>query len=247
MVSPIAHAAAAVVVPSGQGLQQFGDLALAFLLSSLIGLEREWRQKSAGLRTHTLVGVGAALIMLISKYGFGDVVNGSSVVLDPSRIAAQIVSGLGFIGGGLIFVRRDAVRGLTTAAIVWVTAAVGMACGASLPLLAVFATAIHFVIVFGYRRLAQAMPRSRYVGFGLHIVYEDGRGTLRDVLTHCTEAGFSIGEVSTHRLEHEVNGVRAVAVDLEVYGQPRVDPLATALNDVGGVLEVAARDLADTE
>ncbi|HZE04523.1 MAG TPA: hypothetical protein VE127_04815, partial [Solirubrobacteraceae bacterium] len=76
---------------------------------------------------------------------------------------------------------------------------------------------------------------------------EDGRGTLRDVLKQCTEAGFSIAEVNTHRLEREVNGVRAVAVDLELYGQPRVDPLASALNDVGGVLEVAARDLADTE
>src|SRR6201996_9193870 len=105
---------AAVAVPDGQGLKQVGELALAFALSSLIGLEREWRQKSAGLRTHTLVGFAAALFVLVSKYGFSDVVNGTSVILDPSRIAAQIVSGLGFIGGGLIFVRRDAVRGLTT-------------------------------------------------------------------------------------------------------------------------------------
>jgi putative Mg2+ transporter-C (MgtC) family protein len=119
-------------VPSGQGLKQFGELGLAFLLSSLIGVEREWRQKSAGLRTHTLVGVGAALFVLVSKYGFSDVL-GSHVTLDPSRVAAQIVSGIGFIGGGLIFVRGDAVKGLTTAAIVWVTAAIGMACGAGLP------------------------------------------------------------------------------------------------------------------
>ena len=113
---------------TGQGWLQIGELGLAFVLSALIGVEREIRQKSAGLRTYTLVGLAAALIMLVSKYGFGDVLS-ERVVLDPSRIAAQIVTGIGFIGGGLIFVRRDSVRGLTTAAIVWLTAAVGMACG----------------------------------------------------------------------------------------------------------------------
>ena len=92
----------------------------------------ELRQRSAGPRTHTLVGVGAAAVMLVSKYGFGDVLANGQVVLDPSRVAAQIVSGIGFIGGGLIFVRQDAVRGLTTAAVVWITAAVGMAAGADL-------------------------------------------------------------------------------------------------------------------
>ena len=83
---------------------------MAFLLSMLIGVEREIRQKSAGLRTHTLVGVGAALFMLISKYGFNDVLRPGLVELDPSRMAAQILSGVGFLGAGLIFVRRDSVR-----------------------------------------------------------------------------------------------------------------------------------------
>src|SRR4051812_47407669 len=143
-----------ILAASGQGPKQLGELALAFGLSTLIGLEREWRQKSAGLRTHTLVGVGAALFILVSKYGFGDVLVGDRTVLDPSRIAAQVVSGIGFIGGGLIFVRGDIVRGLTTAAIVWVTAAVGMACGAGLALLAIATTA-------GTSRSSSSTPRSR--------------------------------------------------------------------------------------
>ncbi len=84
-------------------------LGLALVLSSAIGIERETRQKSAGLRTYSLVGVRAAAFMLVSAYGFGDVLGGSHVQLDPSRVAAQIVSGIGFIGGGIIFVRRDAV------------------------------------------------------------------------------------------------------------------------------------------
>ena len=104
-------------LPDASGLQ-IVDLALAFLLCALIGVEREVRQKSAGLRTHTLVGVSAALFMLISKYGFMDILSYGRIVLDPSRVAAQIVSGIGFIGGGVIFVRKDIVRGLTTASIV---------------------------------------------------------------------------------------------------------------------------------
>jgi putative Mg2+ transporter-C (MgtC) family protein len=228
---------------SGQGLTQIGELVLAFGLSSLIGLEREWRQKSAGLRTHTLVGTGAALFLIVSKYGFSDVL-GPRVMLDPSRVAAQIVSGIGFIGGGLIFVRGDAVRGLTTAAIVWITAAIGMACGAGLAILALAVTLGHFIVVFAYPRLAAALPRSRYVGYGIRVVYEDGRGILRDILTHITQLGYSIARVQTHQLEHEVRGRPAVAVTLEVQGQPTAEPLMFELNDLDGVLEVTATDLA---
>lgn len=85
----------------GQGWAELGDLTLAFVLASAIGFEREARQRSAGLRTHTLVGFGSALIMLVSEYGFTDVLQRRIVVLDPSRIAAQIVTAIGFIGGGL--------------------------------------------------------------------------------------------------------------------------------------------------
>jgi len=88
----------------GQGPQRFIELGAAFLLSAIIGLEREIRHKSAGLRTYTVVGTAAALFMLISNYGFMNVSSEGRVVLDPSRVAAQIVTGIGFIGAGLIFV-----------------------------------------------------------------------------------------------------------------------------------------------
>lgn len=221
------------------------ELGLAFGLTSLIGLEREWRHKPTGLRTHTLVGVGAALFVIISKHGFNDVL-GPDVVLDPSRVAAQIVSGIGFIGGGLIFVRGDAVRGLTTAAIVWMTTAIGMACGAGMVLVAVVATAGHFVVVLVYPRLLAALPRSRHVGFELRIVYEDGRGILRKILAESTREGFAIVQVGTHQLEHDVGGVSAVAVTLEIHGQPTAGPLAVALSDIDGVFEVATTDHART-
>jgi putative Mg2+ transporter-C (MgtC) family protein len=224
-----------------QELKQVGDLGLALGLTSLIGLEREWRHKPTGLRTHTLVGVGAALFVLVSKYGFSDVA-GANVAVDPSRVAAQIVSGIGFIGGGLIFVRGDAVRGLTTAAIVWMTTAIGMACGAGLTFLALVATAGHFIVVLLYPRLVGAVPRSRYVGFGLRVVYEDGRGILRSILAESTRRGFAIVQVTTRQLERDVGGVSAVAVTLELRGQPTADPLAIALSDIDGVLEVATTD-----
>jgi putative Mg2+ transporter-C (MgtC) family protein len=229
-----------------QGWSQVGDLAVAFALSSLIGLEREWRQKSAGLRTHTLVGVGAALLVIVSKYGFFDVLSTGRVVLDPSRVAAGIVSGIGFIGGGLIFVRGDAVRGLTTAAIVWVTAAIGMACGAGLLLLALVVTLAHFMVVFVYPELASRLPPSRYLSFGLRVVYEDGRGILRDIIDESTRRGASVHRISTRSVESRRGGeTAAVAVTLELRGRPALDELTIALDGLDGVLDVETTDFED--
>src|SRR3954471_4781193 len=95
-----------------------GRIAVALLLWSAIGLEREFRRKPAGLRTLAVVGVGAAVAMTVSKYGFSDL-TAPNVSLDPSRVAAQIVSGIGFLGAGIIIVRRNNIAGLTTAAVVW--------------------------------------------------------------------------------------------------------------------------------
>jgi putative Mg2+ transporter-C (MgtC) family protein len=153
-------------------------------------------------------------------------------------VAAGIVSGIGFIGGGLIFVRGDAVRGLTTAAIVWTTAAIGMVCGAGLAILAIVVTAAHFVVVFLYPRLAAALPQSRYVTFGVRVACEDGRG----ILSESTRLGFSIGRVETHHLDREVHGRSVVAVTLEVQGQPTVRQLTLDLNELDGVLEVSTTD-----
>src|ERR1700723_3646772 len=183
----------------GQGLEQLGELGLAFGLSALIGLEREIRHKSAGLRTYTLVGFAAALIVLVSKYGFTNILINDRIVLDPSRIAAQIVTGIGFIGGGLIFVRRDSVRGLTPAAIVWLTAAIGMACGAGLPILALGGPGGPFVAVFGFPYISSRFPRSRWTPSLLQICYQDGREVLREVLVRCTKHNFSVRRLQVEK------------------------------------------------
>jgi putative Mg2+ transporter-C (MgtC) family protein len=142
----------------GQGIKQFLELGAAFLLSAAIGLEREIRHKSAGLRTYTVVGTTAALFLLISKYGFMDVLSNDRVVLDPSRVAAQIVTGIGFIGAGLIFVRGDSVKGLTTAATVWLVTGIGMACGAGLLLLALAVTIAYFVVASVFPVFLRLLP-----------------------------------------------------------------------------------------
>ncbi len=145
---------------SGQDARQFIELGIAFLLSAAIGLEREIRHKSAGLRTYTVVGTAAALFLLVSKYGFTDVLSADRVVLDPSRVAAQVVSGIGFIGAGIIFVSQERVRGLTTAATVWLVTAIGMACGAGLPWLALAVTGVYFIVALVFPLILRILPGS---------------------------------------------------------------------------------------
>lgn len=115
------------------------DLILAALLGFIIGLERKYRDKEAGIRTHTIVAFGAALMMVISKYAF-------DADADSARVAAQIVAGIGFLGAGIIVYKKNVVHGLTTAAGVWATAGIGMACGGGLWLIAIIATVILILI-----------------------------------------------------------------------------------------------------
>ena len=120
-------------------------IVVATLLGAIIGLDREYRTKAAGFRTHVLVALGSALFMIVSAYGFSDAINPPGVRVDPSRIAAQVVSGIGFIGAGTIIFQKNVVRGLTTAAGLWVTAAIGLACGVGMYVLASVSTVIVLV------------------------------------------------------------------------------------------------------
>lgn len=127
-----------------QQVTTIGELLLAALLSMLIGLDRERRQRPAGMRTHMLVGIGACLFTVLSVYGFpGD---------DSSRVAANIVTGIGFLGAGTILQRKGDVRDLTTAASIWATAAVGMASGLGLWFVAIVATVIVWIVLAVLRR-----------------------------------------------------------------------------------------------
>ena len=172
-------------------------IAIGGLLGALIGLERHLRAKEAGVRTHFLVGLGSALFMVISQFGFGDAER-----FDAARVAAQVVSGMGFLGAGLIIFHKNSVRGLTTAAGIWVVSAIGLACGAGMfwvaAAVAVMAVvcleAMHFVLRRYDRRQmrirfsasSEAAVQSVLQRFGrdmdTYSIERDG-GTLRGTIT----------------------------------------------------------------
>lgn len=146
-------------------LKMLIDLGLSALLGFLIGFERKLRSKEAGIRTHTIVSVGACMMMLISLYGF------KGVDSDASRVAAQIVSGVSFLGAGIIVYRKHEVKGLTTAAGVWATAAIGMACGARMYILACVGCAILIILqIIFHLPLKIFRPKRFYI---LKIVFEE--------------------------------------------------------------------------
>ncbi len=125
-------------------------LLVALLLGGVIGIEREFRSKEAGFRTHFLVAMGSALFCIVSQYGFG------FDLKDSSRVAAQVVSGVGFLGAGTIIFQKNVVRGLTTAAGLWVTAAIGLTCGTGMYLVALIATVM---VLFGLEILNALIPQ----------------------------------------------------------------------------------------
>lgn len=131
-------------------------LVLAAGCGALIGFERKNRLKEAGVRTHLIVSLGSALIMIVSKYGFFDLMQ-YGMAQDPARVAAQIVSGISFLGAGMIFTRNESISGLTTAAGIWATAAVGMSIGAGLYLIAVATTIFILLAQFVFHQGAKWM------------------------------------------------------------------------------------------
>lgn len=214
-------------------LQLIG-LASATILCSLLGIERHIHQKNAGIKTHALVGMGSCIFTLISAYGFAPALN-PEVNFDPSRIAAQIVSGIGFLGAGVIFVNNDVVRGLTTAATVWLSAAIGMACGASMIPLAVFALILHYILVFALGPLLNKLP---YQGRNRRLVVEylAGQGIMPKILLKATSMGFKIMVNSTSPIT--IDNADAMRVVMQCEGAPAKDGLAEAIQAIPGVCAV---------
>jgi putative Mg2+ transporter-C (MgtC) family protein len=172
-------------------------LLLAAGLGGAIGLEREWRDHEAGFRTHLIVALGACVFTLVSAYAWTDWTfsTASGVVFDPTRIAAQIVTGIGFLGAGAIIVRGLSVRGLTTAATLWVVAAIGMAAGTGYYAVAVGASALVLVSLgplklVSARVLSQVRPEEAELGIQL---VPDGDGTR--VLERIEELGGQVAHV----------------------------------------------------
>jgi putative Mg2+ transporter-C (MgtC) family protein len=205
-------------------------VGLAALLTGAVGFERELRERAAGLRTHVLVGVGSALFTLVSAYGWQDLVNEGQVRFDPSRVAAQIVTGIGFLGAGAILRQGLSVRGLTTAAGLWVAAAIGMAAGAGYYSAALVTTLVALVALGPFRRVEARVNR---IGGGMGIleVALPERATLGGVLVVLERHGARI-----HGIEfEEYDDKRWARLDVEY---KRADEGQRVLEEVAQVDDV---------
>lgn len=193
-------------------------LLVACLLGTLIGLDREYRAKEAGFRTHFLVSLGSALIMIVSQYGFQDIIRENGVTLDPSRVAAQVVSGIGFIGAGTILIQKKFVRGLTTAAGLWATAGIGLAIGAGMYVIGIAAT------VFTLIGLEALTFLFKSIG-------------MRNSLIIFTTTDKEILKKITHRID--TKGFRVMSYEMEETGrsQPPVYRVSIVFKSAGNIDE----------
>jgi putative Mg2+ transporter-C (MgtC) family protein len=194
-------------------LQLLFRLLLASLLGGMIGLEREIHGRPAGFRTHLMVALGAALYMGISLHFYqvyGGLSDNLAVRVDPGRVAAQIVVGIGFLGAGAIIREQAAVRGLTTAACLWVAAAIGTACGAGMLLIAVVVTGIALISLLVLKRVEEGLKRDTYQQLMVVSSYNEGQfAQIFKVASDCgsglMETGFERDiEAGTIKLEFRV-------------------------------------------
>jgi putative Mg2+ transporter-C (MgtC) family protein len=223
------------VIPSLTWPHVLLRLAVAAGLGGAIGLERELRERQAGLRTHVVVCVGSALFTIVSAYGFRDfLVNGGSVVrADPTRIAAQIVSGIGFLGAGAIIRQGLSIKGLTTAASLWLVAAIGMSAGAGYYDAALIAT-LGALLILGPLRIAAYRVVHRYrPDVDRLLVDIPAGGSPGAVLEAIERRG---GRVTSLEIAQEGDR-RSIAVDVELRGTDAPGVVA-AVGEVDGVLEV---------
>lgn len=201
-------------------------LLIAMLLGGVIGIEREYRSKEAGFRTHFLVALGSALFCIVSQYGFG------FDLKDSSRVAAQVVSGIGFLGAGTIIFQKNVVRGLTTAAGLWVTAAIGLACGSGMFAAAAIATAL---IIVGLEVLILFIPHigRTVVELSFSTTSEE---SIKQMVNKLKKAGIRITSLKL-RKQISAQGNKIYRVDLELRVKRR-DGHDTLIDMVSGYQDV---------
>ncbi|MGI3449154.1 magnesium transporter ATPase [Citrobacter freundii] len=206
-------------------------LMLAGLLGGVIGLERQIRAKEAGVRTHILIGIGSAMFMIVSKYGFYDVIGHGHIGLDPSRIAAQVVTGVGFLGAGNILVQKQTIRGLTTAADVWVTAAIGLVIGSGMYEVGIVGAVMALIVLEFFRQLTY-----RFLNHHLQLRIRIAAGTAQSVLTWITEQGYRL---QLRSLANDASDCHVLTADLEVTEATTVIQVISLLKENPAIKEVS--------
>jgi putative Mg2+ transporter-C (MgtC) family protein len=231
-----------VNVPTIDGFELALRLAAACVLCGAVGLERETRGQAAGLRTHILVGLGSALFTLVSAYGFPDFFPDDRFLEnvprpDPTRIAAQIVTGIGFLGAGAIIRQGPIIRGLTTAAGLWIAAAIGMACGAGYYLGAALATGLAVLALWGLKRLRPLLVGRVRPGAGFIEIELDREAPLEPAF-----AALAGSDVAIEAVESSREGDRRTAfLEVLVPAATNVDAVAAEISGLQGVRRVRAR------
>lgn len=175
-------------------------LAVAALLGCLVGFERHLADKSAGMRTHLLVSLGSALVMIVSAHAFTDVLSPGRIVLDPSRIAAQVVSGIGFLGAGMILRRSSEVHGLTTAAGLWAVAGVGLAAGGGLYFVAIAATVLILITLTAIKPL-EARLDARHERHTLNLLVKKQEFSIKNLEAILKGADLAVKGVAIRRAQ----------------------------------------------
>ena len=196
-------------------------LFVAGILGAVVGLDREYRAKEAGYRTHFLVSLGSALIMVVSQYGFQDVILENSVSLDPSRVAAQVVSGIGFIGAGTIIIQKQFVRGLTTAAGIWATAGIGLAVSSGMYGLGIAAT----LLTLAGLELLSVIFKSIGMRSSLVVFSTSDKEAINRIARVIYEKGFLLVSYDMKRLGHQEKDEYVVSIVLKARKNTEESPL----------------------
>jgi len=205
-------------------------LVIAAGLGSLIGFERERLQWAAGLRTHMLVCVGSCLIMIVSAYGF-DTILGPNVVLDPSRVAAQVVSGIGFLGAGSILLRGELIKGLTTAASLWTVAGIGLAVGGGLYIESTAATVIVLTVLVGLKPLERWYQR-RQQTLNLRLTVARGKLPLQAA---CKALGWQPSRFSRFIVSSTTNGTDQIELSIKKLSMDEMEAIIRKLQKLPSV------------
>jgi putative Mg2+ transporter-C (MgtC) family protein len=208
-------------------LEMIGRVALAALLGAILGTEREVQQKTAGLRTHTLVATGSAVFAVA-----GVALAAGSSVADPTRVASQIVTGIGFIGAGGMIRSGLTITGITTAATLWFAAAIGVAAGFGYYLLAPAALAIALLSMIGFAPVRKYMRRG--VVLPLEIEYHAGHGTLTPLFETLNAVGATVGRISMI----ETGGTRRLTCEIVGLGHEAMDDIVASLRAREEVIKV---------
>ena len=202
-------------------------ILVSCICGSLIGFEREKRSKNAGIRTHILVSLASSLMMIVSKYGFYDVIITEGITIDASRIAAGVVTAIGFLGAGVIFIRNENTIGLTTAAGLWGTVGIGITIGAGMYITGIASTIL--VIVLQYLLHAKIFHASTQLSGKVKITLEDKSISIKDIYTLLKKKGFGIKSIT---IEEEKDSSTLIAF-LIFKGRESLEEEIESLKEVG--------------